>query len=106
MSQILSWFVHHPLRLAALAVPFILLWLFLGRDNGARAARSRVLLYPAGLFLAFAGWEWLVMTRTPDADIRVDLLLIWPIAALVAVWALVRTLWNTRRRCEPDRLGT
>jgi hypothetical protein len=91
MSQILSWFVHHPLRLAMLAAPFFLLWLALRRGSGARAARSRALLYPAAVFLVFAGWEWLVMTRTPEANIRVDLLVIWPVAAIVAVWALVRS---------------
>ena len=42
--------------------------------------------------LAFACWEWLVITRTPEADIRVDLLLIWPIGLIVITWALVRLL--------------
>jgi hypothetical protein len=40
----------------------------------------------------FAAWEWLVTARTPEANIRVDLLLIWPAALVVVVWSLVRTL--------------
>jgi len=92
MSEVFAWFIHHPLRLAALGVPFILAWLALRRAGGDRAARSRAALYPAGFFLAFAGWEWLVMTRSPEADIRVDLLVIWPLAAVVVAWALIRIL--------------
>lgn len=92
LSNLLGWFVHQPLRLAALAALFILLWVILRRGIGNRAARSRAALYPAGFFLAFAGWEWLVMTRSPEADIRVDLLVIWPAAVIIVAWALIRML--------------
>jgi hypothetical protein len=90
MGDVLAWFVHQPLRLAALAVPFILTWLVLRRGSGSRAVRSRAALYPAGFFLAFAAWEWLVMWRSPEADIRVDLLVIWPVAVIIAIRALLR----------------
>jgi hypothetical protein len=39
----------------------------------------------------YAAWEWLVLIKSPEADIRVDLLLIWPVQAILTVWALVRT---------------
>jgi CDP-diglyceride synthetase len=42
----------------------------------------------------FAAWEWLVMTRTPDANIRVDLLLIWPALLLLTLWSV----WQALRR--------
>ncbi|MDH4104570.1 MAG: hypothetical protein OEV39_00445 [Gammaproteobacteria bacterium] len=47
---------------------------------------------PFAFFTVFAAWEWLVMVRTPEANIRVDLLLIWQAALVVVVWSLVRTL--------------
>jgi hypothetical protein len=50
------------------------------------------LLLPAAFCLALAGWEWLVLVRTPEADIRVDLLLIWPAMLILTVWSLWRTL--------------
>lgn len=34
--------------------------------------------------------RWLVRARTPDANIRVDLLLIWPVLALTSAWAIIR----------------
>jgi hypothetical protein len=49
-----------------------------------------VLLVPALAWLAYAGWEWLVLTKTPEANIRIDLLLIWPLLAVVTLWAAVR----------------
>jgi hypothetical protein len=92
MSEFLSWFVHHPLRLVLLAIPFVLAWFALRGGDGSRTARARAMLYPAGFFLVFAGWEWLVMSRSPEANIRVDLLIIWPVAAILVIWALVRVL--------------
>jgi hypothetical protein len=40
----------------------------------------------------YAAWEWLVQVRTPEANIRVDLLVIWPALAILSVWALFRSL--------------
>jgi hypothetical protein len=40
----------------------------------------------------YAAWEWVVLTRTPEADIRVDLLLIWPLLALCSIWFTIRAL--------------
>ena len=51
---------------------------------------ANVLWVPAALWLAYAGWEWLVVTRSPDANIRVDLMLVWPVLALTTAWALWR----------------
>lgn len=38
----------------------------------------------------YAAWEWLVQVRTPEAIIRVDLMVIWPALALLSAWALFR----------------
>jgi hypothetical protein len=60
---------------------------------GGQAGKGRnALLAPFAFFTVFAAWEWLVTARTPEANIRVDLLLIWPAALVVVVWSLVRTL--------------
>ena len=42
------------------------------------------------LCFAYAAWEWLLLRKSPDADIRVDLLLIWLVIAIATVWAVVR----------------
>jgi hypothetical protein len=43
-------------------------------------------------WLLFAGWEWLVMLVSPEANIRVDLLLIWPILLGLTAVSLVTSL--------------
>jgi hypothetical protein len=40
----------------------------------------------------YAVWEWLVIVRTPEANIRVDLLVIWPVLAMLSAWLLFRAL--------------
>jgi hypothetical protein len=40
----------------------------------------------------YALWELLVHVRTPEANIRVDLLVIWPALAVVSAWALFRSI--------------
>ena len=39
---------------------------------------------------AHAAREWLVQIQTPEANIRADLLLIWPVLAVTSGWALFR----------------
>jgi hypothetical protein len=34
------------------------------------------------------------MVRTPEADIRVDLLLIWPCVGLISLWAIIKSSWR------------
>lgn len=92
MSELLGWFVHQPLRLAAIGGVFLVLSLFVRGVPGRAASRGRVLMLPAAFFVAFAAWEWLVTTRSPEANIRVDLLLLWPAALAAVAWSLYRLL--------------
>jgi hypothetical protein len=90
MAEFLGFFVHHPGRILGLGSIFTLAWMLL--RFGTMGARANPLLWPAAYCLLFAGWEWLVMIRTPEANIRVDLLLIWPLLLLLTVGALWRIL--------------
>ncbi|WP_162560004.1 hypothetical protein [Methylotetracoccus oryzae] len=49
-----------------------------------------MLFVPALVWLAYAAWEWLVLVKSPEANIRVDCLIIWPLLALLTLWAAVR----------------
>jgi hypothetical protein len=62
--------------------------------------KSNLLWVPALWCLAYAGWEWLVLVKSPEANIRVDLLLIWPVIELVTIWTFVRAAcgwWSVGR---------
>ena len=52
--------------------------------------RTRPLLVAALAWWVGALWEWLVVLLTPEANIRVDLLLIWPLLALLTAYGLWR----------------
>jgi hypothetical protein len=92
LTSILGLFVHRPLRLLMMAVFFLLLWAGRRHRRGQAGKGRYALLVPFAFFTVFAAWEWLVTARTPEANIRVDLLLIWPAALVVVVWSLIRTL--------------
>lgn len=48
-------------------------------------------------WLSFAGWEWLVLAFTPEANIRVDMLLIAPLLSGLGLWGLVSILLRLKR---------
>jgi hypothetical protein len=45
----------------------------------------------------YAAWEWLVLVRTPDANIRIDLMVIWPVLLLISIWFSARALRHTAK---------
>jgi hypothetical protein len=88
----LEWLAHQfvgrPLTIFGVAWALVVAHLLLrwaGRP-------SRALLASAAAWTAYAAWEWLVVTRTPEANIRVDLMLIWPGLAIVTAWCGVKAL--------------
>jgi hypothetical protein len=91
MDAFIGFFVQHPLRVAGLAVAYLVIWGIVRATGNPRNA----LLVPAFFCLAFAAWEGLVTARSPEANIRVDLLLIWPVLGLLTLWALFNTFRRT-----------
>ena len=87
MRFLAALFVGRPVIILAVAA----LWLlaFLVRRSAAPVS-ARPLLAAAIGWAAYAAWEWLVTARTPEANIRVDLLVIWPVLAVLSAWALFR----------------
>lgn len=55
-----------------------------GRRRGVRVAK-----WVGVAWLAYAAYEVAVQVATPDANIRVDLLLFYPVLVLGLIWSLV-----------------
>jgi hypothetical protein len=58
-------------------------------------SRSKVAAVAAGLWVGYAGYEYLMLTRvlcTGECNIRVDLLLIYPLLLLVFVVAVITSI--------------
>ena len=85
MELLASMVVHKPLNILLVAVLFgIGLQI---RRGSAGGSPTSMLIVAAGWAL-YAAWEWLVMTRTPEANIRVDLLVIWPVLLALSGWSI------------------
>lgn len=70
---------------------YLLLWLMFRYLRGNVIHHPNAILVPAAFALIYAGWEWLVTVKTPEANIRVDLMLIWPLLAILTFGALYKT---------------
>ena len=57
----------------------------------------RSLIVVAAAWAVYAAWEWLVLIRTPGANIRIDLMVIWPVLLLISVWFSLRALRHSAK---------
>ncbi len=92
MEFLAGLFVGKPLHILAVAGVFLAGHLALRLTALGAGRHPRALLVAAGAWALYAAWEWLVRVRTPEANIRVDLLLIWPAIAILSGWAVYRSL--------------
>ncbi len=90
MASVSRWLVQQPMHILLVAMCIAALFAALQATRLSEMPRSNVFWIPALAWAAYAGWEWLVMWRSPEADLRVDLLLIWPVLCLLMLWSVVR----------------
>lgn len=92
MDFLTALLVGKPFNILAVALILLASFVFV------RKAVSKT-LFPRSLQIAFfawafyAAWEFLVQSQTPEANIRVDLMLIWPTIAVITLWAFYH-LWG------------
>jgi len=101
MLEMLSrWLIQQPAHILLIAAVNLALWAVCRATVLRTVPTSNVLWVPTVAWLAYAGWEWLVLVKSPEANIRVDLLLIWPVIGLATLWAFVRAArgwWSVGR---------
>jgi hypothetical protein len=85
-------FVARPLNILGVSAVLFACYLALRFWAPAVVRQPRPLLVAAVAWGLYAAWEWLVQWKTPEANIRVDLLVIWPVLAILSAWALFRML--------------
>ncbi len=84
-------FVGNPLNILAVAAIFVLVSIGLRFSHLGLERGHSSLLVVAVAWACYAVWEWLILVRTPEANIRVDLLVIWPILIIITIWFSVRS---------------
>ena len=92
MELLSSLLVERPFSILAVAALFLAGYLALRLTALGASRRCRPILLAAVAWALYAAWEWLVLFLTPEANIRVDLLVIWPALAILSAWALFRSL--------------
>ena len=92
MELLAALFVGKPLNILAVTVLFIAGYLALRFTALGIARHPRWLFIASSVWGLYAAWEWLVQIKTPEANIRVDLLVLWPVLAIFSAWAIFRAL--------------
>lgn len=90
MRTLAALFVSRPFNILAVALLFAAVQLGLRLTGSSSTRHPWAMTVVALSWLIYAAWEWLVLVRTPEADIRVDLLVIWPVLAVVSIWFTVK----------------
>lgn len=90
MDTLSRFFVQQPLHILSVALVHFVLWAALRFGKIPVVRHPNALLLPALAWIAYAAWEWLVLVKTPEANIRVDLLIIWPLLVILTIWAMLR----------------
>ncbi len=85
-----GWLVGDPMISVIVGGMWVALY-FAQKLWNPQRDRSRWPLAAAAAWWAYALWEWLIQVQTPEANIRADLLVIYPVLALLSGWALLRS---------------
>ena len=85
-----SLVVNKPLNILIVAALFFVGYLALQFAVAGEAKNAKAVLVVAIGWALYAAWEWLVTVKSPDANIRVDLLVIWPVLFALSMWGVIR----------------
>ena len=90
MEMLSSLLVGKPLNIVAVALFFLAGHIVLRLTGIGSKRHPSALLVPTAVWACYAVWEWLIQVRTPEANIRVDLFVIWPIVLIISIWFGIR----------------
>jgi RsiW-degrading membrane proteinase PrsW (M82 family) len=85
-------FVGRPSAVFVVASFFLGGFLLLRAIPFGRNRRPRSLLWATIPWGLYGVWEWLVLVLSPEANIRVDLLVIYPLLLVFTAWGLINSL--------------
>lgn len=92
METLASLLVGKPQNILVVAIAFLVGYLVPQCTAPGNRRRFGSLLIASVAWGVYTAWEWLVQAMTPEANIRVDLLVLWPALAILSAWALYRVV--------------
>ena len=90
MEFLSSIFVGKYQNILLVAIIFFFAYLMLRFVFKDTALNSRPLLTLSVIWAIYTVWEFIVQIFSPEANIRIDLLIIWPVVGVLTVWKLFR----------------
>ena len=90
MDYLAYLFVGKPFNILTVAAVFFFVYLIVKFAVSSPSLHPSPFLVITIVWGVYAVWEWLVLTQSPEANIRVDLLVIWPLLAILMLWQIVR----------------
>ena len=87
MSIFSSWFIQNPVVILLVAVGFLVAYLLLRSSHAAK--RPKALLWPTVAWALWALWEFAITRFSPEANIRVDLLVIVPLILIITAAGVI-----------------
>jgi putative copper export protein len=84
MEMLASVLAGKPENVLIVSIAFFVAYLVPRFAAPANRRRFSSLLIASVAWGVYAAWEWLVQAKTPEANIRFDLLVIWPILTILS----------------------
>ena len=97
MALLAEVLVGHTGHILIVALVLLAGWSLLRFSGAVSGPSARTLLWASLAWGMYAAWEALVQLRTPEANIRVDLLLSWPLLGALTLYGLIRCAIAVRR---------
>ena len=92
MEFLSSLVVNKPFNILIVSALFFIGFLVMRYTGVGEGKNATALLVPTIGWALYAVWEWFVVTRSPEANIRVDLLIIWPVLLILSIWFVIKAL--------------
>lgn len=92
MDDLSSFFISKPFNILAIAIAFLAAYLVIRFSALSKGKSAMPILITGIVWSLYAAWEWTLLSRSPTADIRIDLLLIWPFLTVLSLWAVYKLL--------------
>jgi hypothetical protein len=95
MNFLINLLVAKPLSIFGIACVFFIAYLIVRNFSHRRSAKYLGLT--AILWLLYACWEFWVQFKTPDANIRVDLFIIWPVIFCLSLSSIILLFFKAEK---------
>jgi hypothetical protein len=94
MKLLTTLFVGHPVNVLIVGIIFLTVYGLVHLKFFEVKQGKKLILITTIAWWLYTAWDWQVQVWTPEANIRVDLMIIWPVLAILSLWSIYYLLRN------------